>query len=359
MKRSVALLLMVLATGGAHAQSVRVAGTAGAESQFTPANERSLLNPKNVAGIPEETFLLDGSTLINASSKDDVWKGALRLHGESVDAADHRAQISEAFVQFQATERLTIAAGRSIEKWGTGYAWNPSGFISPAKSPTDPNDRRNASVGRDMLKVSLYAGGSDFAIHALLGGETAFRASRLFGATDVSIHAHHDTNLRSGISVSRIFGEALELHVEVATRKLLLGGQYTFANQTNVVVEVYHDDDAFSAEEWQNFRIEATEASGADSLMSLNRRYSALQMSRDHLFVRAAKSWGGARVDAEAIVISSLRDGSSIVRVTLTRRVSSNLSLYVMDTEFLGGEASEVGLMQIERLTTVGTRIHF
>jgi hypothetical protein len=353
------LLLLFLSAGAVDAQNVRVAGSAGAESHFTPANEQSLLNPRNVAGIPAQTFLLDGTTLINASSKGDVWKGALRLRAESVDAAEHRGEISEAFVQFQATERLTIAAGRRIEQWGTGYAWNPSGFIGPVKSPTDPNDRRNASVGRDMLKVSLYAAGADFAIHALRGGETAFRASRLFGPTEVSVYAHHDKELRSGMSISRVCGAALELHAELATRKVLLGGHYTFANGTNIVAELYHDDDALSTDEWQSFRAEAAEASGADSLRSLNRRYSALQMSRDHLFVRAAKSWDDSRFDGEAIVIASLRDGSSIVRLALTHRISSYLSLYVMDTEFLGGEASELGPMQIERLTTVGTRLHF
>ena len=39
---------------------------------------------------------------------------------------------------------LDLTVGRVIEKWGTGYAWNPTAFIGPKKNPADPNDRRSA-----------------------------------------------------------------------------------------------------------------------------------------------------------------------------------------------------------------------
>ena len=49
------------------AATLRIFGSAGAESQFTPANSGSPLNPGNVARIPRTTNVADATAFFDAA----------------------------------------------------------------------------------------------------------------------------------------------------------------------------------------------------------------------------------------------------------------------------------------------------
>ena len=57
--------------------------------------------------------------------------------------------------------------------------------------------------------------------------------------------------------------------------------------------------------------------------------------------------------------IASLRDGSMLVRASVTYKVRPNLALYALDTEIVGGNGSELAYLQVARVTTVGARVYF
>jgi hypothetical protein len=80
-------------------------------------------------------------------------------------------------------------------------------------------------------------------------------------------------------------------------------------------------------------------------------------MARNYAFVRVAVPFG--KNDLELIDITNLRDGSSIVRATFSRRLGANLSAYLIDTEFAGRSGSELALIQVRRATTFGARLFF
>jgi hypothetical protein len=80
-------------------------------------------------------------------------------------------------------------------------------------------------------------------------------------------------------------------------------------------------------------------------------------MARNYAFVRIAIPHD--KLDAELIAITNLRDGSLLARLTLTRRLGANVSIYVIDTEFAGARASELSYMQVRRVTTAGARFYF
>jgi hypothetical protein len=346
------LLLLALAFS-AEAGTIRVFGSAGMESQLTPANESSPLNPRNIGDVPLQTNAADVSAFIEAAPDSKRWKLRMKLRGAASDRTSDTAEIGEAFVQMRATPWLDVTAGRVIEKWGTGYGWTPTAFVGPARNPADPNDRRSAYRGADMVRADVFVKETTVSLYALEGGSFAARAYRLIGNTDVSLNVRDS---RFGLSLSRVVGDALELHGEVAKDgdavRAVAGGQYTFANDTNVVFELYHGTDGLTRSEWNAFR----DAIG-DDLRQANRNYAPLRMGRTYAFTRVYRSFD--KTSAELIAITNLRDASAILRATLTYKLAPAVSAYLIDTEFAGGDGSELSLMQVERVVTAGVRMYF
>ena len=333
------------------AATLRIFGSAGAEAQLTPANTASPLNPRNVAAIPYQTNVADATAFVEAGTDDKRWKVRAKLRAEASDRGADRGTVGEALVQFAATDWLDLTAGRVIEKWGTGYGWTPTAFIGPAKNPTDPNDRRSAYRGRDMVRADVFINDTNISLYALEGGTIAGRVYRLVRGTDLSL-VFRDNDV--GLSVSRVFGESLELHGEIARSahtRAVIGGQYTFADRTNAVFELYHGTDGLTASQWDTFR-----ETVSDDLRKANASYTPLRMARTYAFTRVAKPF--RNVDAELIAITNLRDGSTLIRAAATLKLR-NLSLYVIETELIGGPKSELEYLQVERVTTIGARYHF
>lgn len=336
------------------AATLRVFGSAGAESAVTPANEASPLNPHNIAEIPRTTNVADATLFVEATPESRAWKVRVKARADASDRAAEHLDAGEAFVQLNPKPWLDVTAGRVIEKWGTGYAWNPTAFISPKKNPTDPNDRRSSNAGLGMLKTDLFLRGTNVSLYALQHGAVAARVYRLVANTDISVVMRRDRDgTQQGISVARVFGDALELHGEAARRHVLVGGQYTFPHSVNVVAEVYHAGDGGSAEDLRGICALAE----AGDLRTANARFVPLSMGRNYSFVRGAAPFG--RNELELIAITNLRDHSSIARATYTRKLTPNITAYVFETEFVGRRETEFALMQVKRSTTAGARLYF
>jgi hypothetical protein len=328
------------------------------ESQLTPANPSSALNPGNIAALPYRTSSGDAVAFLDAAPESHAWKLHLKLRGDATEDGPRRADVGEGFLQLNVRPWLDLTLGRVIEKWGTGYAWNPTAFISPKKNPTDPSDRLSANRGLDMVRADVFVRGTNVSLYAFDHGAFAARVYRLVGGTDVSLLFRRDgSGTQQGVSAARVFGDALELHGEVARRHALAGLQYTFKNSVNVVVEVYHGGDGLDARGWAAFRLAAGNARSETTLRAANAAYAPLRMARNYAFVRAA--WPHDKLDAELIVITNVRDGSLLARATLTRKLRSNLSVYLIDTEFAGSRTSELAYMQVKRITTAGARYYF
>ena len=334
------------------AATLRVFGSAGAEAQLTPANTASPLNPRNVAAIPYQTNVADATAFVEAATDDKRWKLRAKLRADASDRGADRGEIGEALVQFAATEWLDITAGRVIEKWGTGYGWTPTAFVGPARNPTDPNDRRSAYRGRDMVRADVFVKETSISLYALEGGEVAGRVYRLVRGTDVSL-MFRDNDV--GVSLSRVFGDSLELHAEIARTahtRVVVGGQYTLPRNVNVIVELYHGTDGLTARQWDLFR-----DSVDDDLRGANAHYAPMRMARTYAFTRIAKPF--RKLDTELITITNLRDRSTLVRMAATYKLRPNVAVYVIDTEVYGGRKTEMAYLQVERMAAAGVRLYF
>jgi hypothetical protein len=353
------------------AERVTLFGSAGFEGQHTPANGDSPLNPDNFLSIRENTSSADFAFFVTVTPEDERWKIRTKMRGDANDGGSRNVEIAEASLQLQLNDAVDVTAGRVIERWGTGYGWTPTAFVGPERNPTDPGDRRSLSSGRDMVRLTGFARETQVSLYLLDGGATAIRAYRLVAGTDVSISLFRDgPERRQGVSLSRVFGEALELHVEAAHGKtddadhivqIVAGGQYTW-RKTNIVAELHHRGDGMSHHEWSGFRGEVDEAlrtGDTISLITANREFAPLRMERNYAFFRVAGPLSRIKTDAEVITVTNLRDGSSLIRASLTRRLHENLSLVLMNTEFIGGPGSEISYIQVERVTAAGVRLHF
>ena len=311
-----------------------------------------------MARLPYRTGSGDAVAFLDAAPESRAWKLHLKLRGNVAEGGSQKADVGEAFVQLNPRPWLDITLGRIIEKWGTGYAWNPTAFVSPKKNPADPSDRLSANRGVDMVRADLFVRGTNVSLYALEQGAVAARVYRLVGGTDVSLHFRRDgSGTQQGISAARVFGDALELHGEVARRHALAGGQYTFKSNVNVVAEIYHGGDGLDARAWSAFRVAAGTAHDETTIRAANAAYAPLRMARNYAFFRI--DWPHDKLDAELIAITNLRDGSLLARVTLSCKVRPNVSVYVIDTEFAGARASELSYMQVRRVTTAGARFYF
>ncbi|MDP9360019.1 MAG: hypothetical protein M3P29_01070 [Acidobacteriota bacterium] len=336
----------------------KVFGSAGAESQLTPANAASPLNPGNVARLPYRTSSGDAVAFFDAAPESRAWKLHLKLRGDAAEGGNQKASVGEAFLQLNLRPWLDVTLGRVIEKWGTGYAWNPTAFISPKKNPTDPTDRLSANRGLDMVRADVFVRGTNVSVYALEHSAVAARVYRLVGGTDISLHFRRDgAGTQQGVSAARVFGDALELHGEVARRHALAGAQYTFKSNVNIVFELYHGGDGLDARAWLAFRLAADSARDETTIRAANAAYAPLRMARNYAFIRV--DWPHDKLDAELIAIANMRDGSLLARVTLTHKLRSNVSIYLIDTEFAGARASELAYMQVRRVTTAGAHFYF
>lgn len=377
----------------ARAAELRFFGSAGGEGRLTPASSSSPLNPGNLLGLPYRTGTSDITTFLEAVPASNRWKAHLKLRASSDTAAGDttsRLRIGEAYLQTNFFDWLDVTAGRRIEKWGTGYAWNPTGFVNPRKDPTDAGDRLSARTGADMIRADVFVHDVNVSLYALphfgwgagnLSGrgrtDFAARVYRLVAGTDLSFTYRRDGQQSrsdsAGVSVARTFGEALELHGEAATlereggrryAEVLVGGQYTFANSVNVIAELYHGGNGLTPQEWTAFRDDVDVARARwqvgdpRPLLRANARYAPLQMARDYAFLRLSRSWPRT-VDTELLAIGNLHDGSAIARAALTVKLRNKLDVYAIQTELLGGRQTELGYVQIERQTNVGIRLHY
>jgi hypothetical protein len=358
MVKTILIAAMVIAAASAHAGTFKFFGSAGAEWQLTPANAASALNPRNIANVPYSSGSADAVAFVDVAPDSRAWKIHLKLRGDAVEGGAQRADMGEAFVQLNPKPWLDVTIGRVIEKWGTGYAWNPTAFVSPKKNPADPSDRRSTNVGVDMIRTDLFIRGTNVSIYALEDGAVAGRVYRLISGTDVSLHFRRDGDgTQQGISAARVFGDALEVHGELARRHALIGGQYTFRGNVNVVAELYHGGDGLDENAFHAFRSAAAFAHDATSVRAVNAAYAPLRMARNYGFMRLAVPHD--KLDVELIAITNLRDGSLLGRATLSLRVRPNVSIYAIDTEFAGPRGSELSYMQVRRVTTAGARVYF
>jgi len=263
----------------------------------SPYNPGNTVVPQPEWGNVATTGLYLGEGILSTSL-------ALTSVASGVAGPDNAFAVHELAVDVSLTDALDLVAGKKILKWGTGYAFNPTGVVEPQRLPSDPTDRLNQNDGRNLVSLTAFLGKTSitavylndakYADHALHWGqnEVAARVYTLLGGLDLSLVAHYreGDRLELGANTSYVIGDDLELHGEILGKKgssalyheiltsddpsqifdsypyvpfyadskeifmkVLLGGQYTFSGGVNIALEYYHNEEGLSLGEWKRW----------------------------------------------------------------------------------------------------------
>lgn len=263
----------------------------------TPINyENSILPQPNRGNIgTSNLFLSVGgfSALMNLSTSTD-----------NLSSPTYTCSFREIAFDYSLSDAIDITVGKKIFKWGTGYAFNPTGVVEPRRSPSDPSDRLGQNEGSQLASLDFFAGKSSLTfVYVNESGfesrrwhwgtqEFAVRAYTFLSGLDLSFVGHYreGDRLELGTNWSYVIGNGLELHGEFLGKqgssllyhqiittdssqqifssypyiaiydhlreifyKFLVGGQFTFDNGINVAVEFYRNTEGLSTAQWKRW----------------------------------------------------------------------------------------------------------
>lgn len=272
-------------------------GTLNSINKVTPLNYENDILPQPYRGNIGTTNLFLGlggfSMLLNLSTSTD-----------NLQSPDYTCSLRECAFDYSLSDAVDITIGKKILKWGTGYAFNPTGVGEPQRSPSDPSDRLGQNEGSKLASVEFFAGNSSLTFVYVNDSrieswawhwgtqEFAMRAYTFASGLDLSLVGHYreGDRLELGTNWSYVVGNNLELHGEflgkqgssalyhqtIATDddqqiyssypylamydhsseifyKFLVGGQFTFENGINIAIEFYRNTEGLSTTQWQRW----------------------------------------------------------------------------------------------------------
>ena len=279
---------------------------------------------------------------------------ALNAALEPYTGTHTQLRVKETYAGLSAGD-FDFMAGRRIVRWGTGYAFTPAGFLDPPRVPTNPTDRLNLNQGRDMVKADFVHGP-----HALslvwstaalapagsnLHDTTAFRYNVLVHGFDTSLIAGDDRggDAFGGLTFTRVFGQAWEVHGEAAWREqgaILMGAKYTTAWGVSFIGEFYTPPNT---------------AYYRDSTISPSagrQHYAFLNAGKSRL--RELPGW--KQWDLSASMVENMNDKSYIVILDANRRFGNHFSSYLHLQLPHGGKTTDYGATPYTVATSVGVR---
>ena len=263
-------------------------------------------------------------------------------------------RVKEAYAGLSAGD-FDFMVGRRIVRWGTGYAFSPAGVLDPPRDPTNPTDRLNLNQGRDMVKADYVHGPHALSLvwssaaltpaKANLHDTTAFRYNILVHGFDTSLIAGDDRggDAFGGLTFTRVFGQAWELHSEAAWREqcaVLIGAKYTTSTGVSFVGEFYTPPNT------------AYYRDSSISPLAGRQHYGLFYVSKSRL--RELPGW--KQWDLSASVVTNFDDQSYTGIFDATRRFGNHFSSYLHLEVPQGGKTSDYGSAPYSASTSVGVR---
>jgi hypothetical protein len=383
------------------------------------ANEVTYLHPRsdsifnpNQSFFPVNTFhnqLLAAGTLswkyhdrlrLQASAHNRLYAGE-----QTVD----RLNLKEAYAVVSLSGAWDLVAGKRIERWGTGFVFNPSGYIDPPKDPRDPADRLDLRTGRELLELDytrgshavnlVYTARRLYFTSKVLGDQDALalRYNRLWKGLDFSVTAWlpREGPRKTGGNFSFVAGQGCEVHGELSVYRrrdastlpasmpgphrlvvqTVFGSSLTLRNGWTLTGEWYHDGEGRSGQENRAF----FEAAALDSRLALGAGgqtalpenpalmrllASAAQMhsrplNQDVLFVMGSRFWKRSRLGVQVILLQNLGDASSTLIPQVSYQFERHWQTYLRASFYLGKEKSEYGSLPMDGSLNLGLRYSF
>jgi hypothetical protein len=317
--------------------------------------------------------------------------------------SSHHLYLTEAFANVSLSGHWDLLAGKKINRWGTGYAFNPSGFLDPPKNPADPQDRLELRSGTEMAELDwtgsnqafnfVYAAPRLYFTHqpVLSHDRAAFRYNRLWKGLDFSVMAMIPSQApaRWGANFSYVLGNSLELHGEAAvingfaaidptvkTQKVwqsVVGFNYTLKNGWNAIGEWSHNGEGLSLGGSRDLFQEAARLSSILSsqpngpisqnpvlfpYLQLQKRYAEVIPGRDMLFLIAGHYWKQGRLGFQTILLGNLADHSFSLIPQVNYQFKKHWGVYLRGNYFSGKLQSQFGSLVYQGVLNMGVKFN-
>lgn len=367
-------------TGWRHAGLIRVSHSGFRASLFNPDRmaTRCLEMPRQTAqGIHQlrfhgrqGRFSLQAAGLTEVKQDTD-WEAAF--------------QLAEAVVSVEAGN-CVFMAGRAMTRWGTGYAFNPTDFMAPAKRLSDPENRDGTALGRDMVKAEYFTENLSMAVGAVLPVTGNFKTRIEHPAMVTRVYTHvlgvdlsflgrlqHSEKAQWGVNLAYVIGDRLELHAEAkgsADREqhaVMAGFQMTLPCGLLLIGEAWHEAGGLSGRQWTE-RIHAAEQAEAAWRMSPSSLTEGRILSQLSVFQggRAMQNYGFLHLqrpirsvlELRLTVMMNLHDTSRIVLPEIEWTRGNRFTFFMRGAIFTGSARSEYGAHFYSHSIEGGVRFH-
>lgn len=313
---------------------------------------------------------------------------------------DHNLRVKQLYFRKDFFQNWDLMVGRSILRWGTGYAFNPTDVVAAQKELSDPDNVEKRVPGNDLIKLEYF--GIDYSAavvylanlkmnekFSLHDHRLAFRFYKNFWGLDlsfISLLSHNETPIFAS-NFSYVIGDRLEIHGEVSAQKgsyqnyhqaiddpntfyteypmrrlkknnnrlfnqYLVGFNYTFPKNINWILEYYHQDQGYSQSEWKkvidhakfagsNFETPFSELAKVNLLWSLNVLSSKGSM-RDYVMNYVTVPMLN-NLEFKSTILTNLNDGSMVVIPQIDFTLKNSFTFYGRSFIFEGKKSSEFG----------------
>lgn len=335
-----------------------------------------------------------------------VW-GIYRNNDNGVRQKGHGVT-QEAFAEYQPSPDVSLSAGKLILRWGSGYVWNPS---NPVNDPDANNTSRARTYQREGDYALKYewterAGTASVYVTRAIQNDPLLSAPRsrenyvlaryqhMFDGADITgVIGGNSEEKFAGFSTSLVLGNQLELHAEGGLRNVrrtpqidivniplgsttsepvavwnfksvkettptfLAGGQYTFENKANVILEYFYNGNGFTPREYNQLlaaaKLSASVATDSPVrpiatgfLLESNRLVGRIR--QHYLFGRWAREDILPGLEASIYVRYGLSDQSTVNGLLLRYSLSQRSKVQFGAELYRGGTNSEARLIPVK-----------
>ena len=332
----------------------------------------------------------------------------MRLHGTYYDDRRSSMDLFEAFARYSPSIQTSFQAGKSVYTWGKGYAFNPVGFVNPAKDPENPELAQAGLLSAHVEYVGSYTSGPVQSFSALvvvvppgpslndrfgdLGNtDVAVKLSALMWDTDFDVMTYQSANApdRYGIDLSANILENLEVHGEAslarrASRSVVINGvakqeptdalnvlagiRFLSSTNTTIIAEYYHNGTGMQEPEFQSYRSfllaaadAGTPAAVQHALQTNQSFFHTSTLMRDYVYVKALhpEPFDWLYVTPSVFALVNVNDGSLLVAAPVSYKPATNSEFIFWPTLLLGSETSEFGSRQARQRFELWMRVFF
>ncbi len=367
----------------------------------------------NYAGLPQRANLDRGTATLKLNGKARAGDWLLSARSHSDYSSDQlRSETEHRFDEFLLTWKpapgVTIDAGKTVLKWGKGYAWNPVGFVERPKDPTDPELAREGYTVLTADLVQSFDGPLktiaftpvllpvSSSVNSAYGrpGHTNLAAKLylLYRDTDIDFYyaGRGSRGPRIGMDFSRNLTSNLEIHGELARIRdqafqtttaagqassrtetvdsWLLGLRYLTEREATIIAEYYRNGAGYAEDDYGSylaFAERALQAGPASPLyaraVSLSSTYGRQTPLRDYLYFRVSQKepFDILYFTPALTAIMSVADRSYTISPELAYTGFKNIELRARAIFLGGGADTDYGTRQNRRRAEVLVRLHF